>query len=139
MAAHVIPHSWHYKILAILRRWDSGGSRFHRYVSAPAEVHTAIEGGTVTETEAHTEWSKRVLTLIAFLVVVIVGLGVTTTVTILQSPDSAPLDCASGNLTLTGSTAFSAVMKDAAESYRKTCRERNSLSISTAAIPDCRS
>ncbi|MCC3330918.1 PstS family phosphate ABC transporter substrate-binding protein [Nocardia abscessus] len=111
----------HYKILAVLRRWDSGGSRFHRYVSAPAEVHTAIEGGTVTETEAPTEWSKRVLTLIAFLVVVIVGLGVTTTVTILQSPDSAPLDCASGNLTLTGSTAFSAVMKDAAESYRKTC------------------
>lgn len=113
----------HYKILAVLRRWetDGAGPDGHGGEPEPAEVHTAIQGGTVTETEAHAEWSRRMLILVAFLVVVIVGLGATTTVTILQRPEPAPLDCASGNLTLTGSTAFAAVMKDAAQAYRKTC------------------
>jgi phosphate transport system substrate-binding protein len=35
--------------------------------------------------------------------------------------DNAPLDCAKGKLTLTGSTAFKPVLQEAADSYEKTC------------------
>ena len=39
----------------------------------------------------------------------------------LGSNDPAPLDCATGSLTLTGSTAFTPVLQEAADAYQATC------------------
>ncbi|MFI9509982.1 PstS family phosphate ABC transporter substrate-binding protein [Nocardia sp. NPDC052566] len=101
----------HYKILAILQRSD--GTEDY-----PAPVlRGGIKGGRVTETQSRTGVSRVMVALTAFLVSVIV---VQYAVAAL-APSPTPLDCATGKLTVVGSSAFSSVVTEAAEQYRKRC------------------
>lgn len=111
----------HYKVLAALERAET-------HTGAPGqfpepEVEGGIKGGvgrgTIVETRSRTGTPKRAVGLIGFLVVLVLGqLAV-----FLRSNDPAPLDCARGRLTLTGSTAFEPVLRKAADAYRDTCRD----------------
>ncbi|UED88259.1 substrate-binding domain-containing protein [Streptomyces profundus] len=113
----------HYKVLAALERENDEprppGTEF-----APPKVVGAVKGGVgsgdIPETRSRTGTSLPTIALICFLAAVIVTqLGIS-----LASDDTtAPLDCATGHLTLTGSTAFAPVLEQAADAYRDTCPE----------------
>ncbi|MFC7587947.1 substrate-binding domain-containing protein [Nonomuraea antimicrobica] len=111
-------HSQHYKVLAALERAPdntSGSLKFEdpRIVGG---IKGGVGSGGIRETKSRTGTSWRATALIGFLVVIIaLQLG-----TYLRR-DSIPLDCATGTLTLTGSTAFDPVLREAAASYRRTC------------------
>lgn len=117
--------SAHYKVLAALERTD-GTEPDPRAEFAPPEVIGGIKGGVgnggVQETRSQTGTSWRAVALICFLVTVILGqlafsvLG--------RDGAGAPLDCAGGELTLTGSTAFEPVLRDAAKAYGETCAQQ---------------
>ncbi|WP_405177482.1 substrate-binding domain-containing protein [Nocardia sp. NBC_01377] len=101
----------HYKVLAILQRSEGTGEY-------PDPILLGgIKRGRVTETKSRTGVSRVMLTLIAFLVLVIVVQFVVAQV----GPKPDPLDCASGKLTVVGSTAFEPVIRDAADQYGKRC------------------
>ncbi|MBF6191090.1 substrate-binding domain-containing protein [Nocardia implantans] len=101
----------HYKILAILQRSEGMGEY-------PQPVlRGGIKGGRITETRSRTGVPLMMVALTVFLVLVII---VQLVVAALE-PSPTPLDCASGKLTVLGSTAFAQVIKDAAEQYRKSC------------------
>ena len=101
----------HYKVLAILQRSEGSGEY-------PDPVLLGgIRRGRVTETRSRTGVSRVMLALMAFLVLVIVVQFVVT----LVEPRPDPLDCASGKLTVVGSSAFEPVIRDAAAQYGKRC------------------
>ncbi|WP_059008785.1 substrate-binding domain-containing protein [Streptomyces specialis] len=113
----------HYKVLAALERADGAplpdGAR--RDAFPDAEIIGGIKGGVgnggIQETHSRTGTSRQSVALICFLVLVILGqLGLA-----LGDDVPAPLDCASGHLTLTGSTAFAPVLREAAAAYEETC------------------
>ncbi|MGY4100486.1 PstS family phosphate ABC transporter substrate-binding protein [Nocardia sp. R16R-3T] len=101
----------HYKILAILQRSEGVGE-----YTAPT-LRGGLKGGRIIETQSRTGMSRMMVALTAFLVVVIV---VQLVVSVL-APDPTPLDCAAGELTVVGSTAFEQVIRDAATQYGKRC------------------
>ncbi|MBB4933284.1 ABC-type phosphate transport system substrate-binding protein [Lipingzhangella halophila] len=107
--------SQYYKILAVLETSD-GGPPFD-----PPEVVGGIKGGVgaggIKETRSRTGTSGPVIALLFFLVLVIIAQPAVSYV----FEDEAPLDCASGELTIVGSTAFSPVLEEAAEMYEDTC------------------
>ncbi|MGH3672155.1 MAG: PstS family phosphate ABC transporter substrate-binding protein, partial [Pseudonocardiaceae bacterium] len=86
-----------------------------------ADIEGGIKGGVgsgkIQETKSHTGTSRQALALVCFLVLVIVGQLVVS----LSTNDTAPLDCATGKLTLVGSTAFAPVLREAADAYKNTC------------------
>ncbi|WP_433657038.1 PstS family phosphate ABC transporter substrate-binding protein [Nocardia sp. CA-128927] len=101
----------HYKILAILQRAEGSGEY-------PVPVLTGgIKGGRVLETRSQTGIPRMMLGLTIFLVLVIV---VQLVITALE-PSPTPLECASGKLTVVGSSAFAPVVREAAEQYGKRC------------------
>ncbi|PXX64105.1 phosphate ABC transporter substrate-binding protein (PhoT family) [Nocardia tenerifensis] len=101
----------HYKILAILQRSEGSGEY-------PVPVLTGgIKGGRILETKSQTGISRMMLALTVFLVLVI---AVQLVVSALE-PDPTPLECASGELTVVGSSAFAPVVREAAEQYGKRC------------------
>lgn len=101
----------HYKILAILQRSEGTGEY-------PAPVLTGgIKGGRVLETRSRTGIPRMMLGLTVFLVLVIIVQLIVTAV----QPEPTPLECASGELTLVGSSAFAPVVREAAEQYEKRC------------------
>ncbi|MGW4716251.1 PstS family phosphate ABC transporter substrate-binding protein [Nocardia sp. NPDC004260] len=101
----------HYKILAILQRSEGVGEY------PPPTLRGGIKGGRITETRSRTGVSLMMVALTVFLVLVIV---VQLVVSALE-PSPTPLECASGKLTVIGSSAFAQVIEDAAEQYRKSC------------------
>ncbi|MGQ4614663.1 substrate-binding domain-containing protein [Nocardia sp. R7R-8] len=101
----------HYKILAILQR-SAGAGKYPRPV-----LRGGIKGGRITETRSRTGVSRMMVALTVFLVLVI---AVQLVVSALE-PSPTPLECASGKLTVIGSSAFAQVIEDAAEQYRKSC------------------
>lgn len=101
----------HYKVLVVLEGPDSPPKTYPDPL-----VRAALKGGRFQETRSRTGPSKRGMALIGFLVAVILGqLALTLT------EERTPLDCASGGLTLAGSTAFAPVLREAADSYAATC------------------
>ncbi|GIF19213.1 phosphate-binding protein [Paractinoplanes tereljensis] len=109
----------HYKVLCALERAD-GGAGARQY--PPPHVECTIKGGVggggrIQETKSRTGTPKRVLALIGFLVAIVVA----QLVIFASSGDSAPLDCATGQVRLTGSTAFEPVAREAAKSYQDLC------------------
>ncbi|KAF4405166.1 substrate-binding domain-containing protein [Streptomyces lycii] len=113
----------HYKVLAALERTEEDGVPGDNGEAFPEpEIVGGIKGGVgnggVQETESRTGASRQVIALIVFLVLVVLG---QLAVSLADDETPAPLDCATGRLTLTGSTAFRDVLVDAAASYRKTC------------------
>ncbi|WP_330249424.1 substrate-binding domain-containing protein [Nocardia sp. NBC_00565] len=101
----------HYKILAILQRSEGAGEYL------PPKLRGGIKGGRIIETKSRPGISRVMWGLIAFLVVVI---AVQLVVAVLE-PAATPLDCATGKLTLVGSSAFEPVIRDAAGQYGKRC------------------
>ncbi|WP_454196062.1 PstS family phosphate ABC transporter substrate-binding protein [Nocardia sp. Marseille-Q1738] len=101
----------HYKILAILQRSDGVGPY------PDPVLRGGIRGGGIIETRSRTGVSRMMVALTVFLVSVIIVQLVMTA----MEPDPAPLGCASGKLTVIGSSAFGPVIQDAAEQYRKRC------------------
>ncbi|MFD6156822.1 PstS family phosphate ABC transporter substrate-binding protein [Nocardia sp. NPDC060256] len=103
--------SEHYKILAILQRSEGSGEY-------PVPVLTGgIKGGRVQETRSQTGIPRMMLGLTIFLVLVIAVQLIVAAV----EPAPAPLECASGKLTVVGSSAFAPVVREAADFYEKRC------------------
>ncbi|MGQ4597470.1 substrate-binding domain-containing protein [Nocardia sp. R6R-6] len=99
----------HYKILAILQRSDGAGDY-------PEPVlRGGIKGGRIIETRAGT---SRRLVVFTMSLVLVIGLLL---VAVWREPSPPPLECASGKLTVTGSSAFGPVLQEAAGQYRKRC------------------
>ncbi|WP_282778877.1 substrate-binding domain-containing protein [Nocardia sp. CC201C] len=101
----------HYKLLTILRR--TGGTDDY---PAP-RLEGRLKNGRVHENRSRTRPSPWGVALILFLVSVI---AVQLTIAVTQ-PRAAPLDCAPGRLTLTGSTALAPAIQAAATAYEKVC------------------
>lgn len=111
----------HYKVLAVLER-AVVGQKFES-----AEVVGGIKGGVRTgairetkirETKGHTGLPRWVTMLIYLLV----SIGLAEPLVIgLVTGKPAPLDCATGTLTVTGSTAFEPVLRETTARYTRTC------------------
>ncbi|MGH3752573.1 MAG: substrate-binding domain-containing protein [Pseudonocardiaceae bacterium] len=107
----------HYKVLTVLERACEGQQKF-----AEPEVVAGIKGGVRTgeirETKGHTGIPRWVTVLICLLV----SIGLAEPFFIdLVADKPAPLDCATGKLAVTGSTAFEPAVREATDSYTKTC------------------
>ncbi|OLT02344.1 phosphate ABC transporter substrate-binding protein [Pseudonocardia sp. CNS-004] len=109
--------SAHYKVLVVLER--SPGNKAKKF--ADPEVEASITGGVgngwIKKTESRTGFPRWITVLVGSLVFVIL----TEPVALNLLDRDVPLDCAAGNLTLVGSTAFAPVLRDAAASYAQTC------------------
>ncbi|QKW08389.1 substrate-binding domain-containing protein [Streptomyces sp. NA04227] len=119
----------HYKVLALLERDDTSTpsdfrpsqERLFPEPEVRAGVRGGIRGGAIRETKSHTLASKPVMALLLVLVMLV---GVQSFDTIFREEDhAAPLDCASGTLHLSGSTAFEPVVREAAKQYVRTCTD----------------
>ncbi|MCY1142944.1 substrate-binding domain-containing protein [Actinoplanes sp. Pm04-4] len=111
----------HYKVLAALDNSD-GVKKGDGPYPDPIVVGTIKGGvgdGRIIETRSRTGTSKRAMALIAFLALLVVAQSVV----YFRSDAGTPLDCAAGTLTVTGSTAFEPVVRDAAKSYQESCTE----------------
>lgn len=109
----------HYKVLAVLEREAGFQEQSFPDPSVVAGVKGGVRGGSVKETASHVLASRPVMMFIAMLVLVAGAQSVTTFVR--EDVRAAPLDCAQGTLTLSGSTAFAPVVREAAKQYEKTC------------------
>ncbi|MBW4721259.1 PstS family phosphate ABC transporter substrate-binding protein [Saccharothrix obliqua] len=104
----------HYKLLIALERGAGAPPRF-----PPPLVVGGIQGGRMRQTRNRIGPSWKSTALAATL-----SLALATLVVIsLNREDPAPLDCARGDLTVVGSTAFQRVVEQSAAMYRKTCPE----------------
>lgn len=101
----------HYKILATLER--SAGSGAY----PEPTMQGVVTGGGIAKTRGRTGVSLLMLALTGFLVLVIAAMSVID----LLEPEPAPLGCATGRLTVVGSTAFEPVIREAARLYEQTC------------------
>jgi phosphate transport system substrate-binding protein len=99
----------HFKLLVLLT-----GSGVGRDVT----VSGGIKEGAVKRNRQQPRPSNRVLGLIAFLAVLLLLEPLMLRV---DHAAPVPLDCASGELTVTGSTAFTPVLKGASRAYEKEC------------------
>ncbi|MEN3536108.1 substrate-binding domain-containing protein [Microbispora sp. ZYX-F-249] len=115
----------HYKVLVALEdvRDDTRGRR-ERFDDP--RVIGGIKGGVprrrrgrIYQTQSHTGMPRYGLAMIGFLVVIITA----QLVVFLNGGSAAPLDCARGRLTVTGSTAFAPALREAADQYTRICPE----------------
>jgi ABC-type phosphate transport system substrate-binding protein len=112
--------SAHYKVLAALESASEIADGRREQFEAPkivGGVKGGVGSGRIQETKSRTGTSWQAIALISFLVVVILAQLIVS----LSSNDTAPLDCATGKLTLTGSTAFAPVLQEAADAYEHSC------------------
>ncbi|RSM82211.1 hypothetical protein DMH04_26390 [Kibdelosporangium aridum] len=101
----------HYKVLVVLERVMED----NRTPPDDPRIEAGIKGGRVKKTASGTGLSRRTAALLVFMAVVIIGLGLVTVFN-----EDTPLDCATGSLKLTGSTAIEAVMREAGDKYANT-------------------
>ncbi|MBY8876474.1 substrate-binding domain-containing protein [Streptomyces sp. PLK6-54] len=111
----------HYKVLAALESADPPANGARTEFVAP-RVSGGIKGGVgsgqIQETRSRTGTSRAAVAMVLFLAAVIVAQLV---VSLTKDTTAAPLDCASGRLTLSGSTAFAPVLREASAAYHHTC------------------
>jgi ABC-type phosphate transport system substrate-binding protein len=110
----------HYKVMAVLERSSTDGDR-RRF--ADPEVVGGIKGGVLSggieQTESRTgtpRWAKALIYALVF-----VCLAEPLVNARFFTPKAAPLDCASGKVTVVGSTAFTPILTEAAHTYAKIC------------------
>lgn len=101
----------HYKILATLERTTGTGEY------PEPTMQGVVTGGGIAKTQGRSGASLLMLVLIGFLVTVIAAMAV---LNIVES-EAAPLGCATGQLTVVGSTAFENVIREAGDLYEQTC------------------
>lgn len=110
----------HYKVMAVLERGSPNGAPPKTF--AAPEVDGTIKGGVVkrqiekTESRTGTPWWAKAL---IYALIVIVGLQ--PFVFSKWFTNHVPLDCATGNVTIVGSTAFRPVLEEAVRSYDDKC------------------
>ncbi|RKN36890.1 PstS family phosphate ABC transporter substrate-binding protein [Streptomyces hoynatensis] len=117
--------SAHYKVLAALERDPAVTTPPGRPFADPhvvGGVKGGVGSGTIRKTESHTGISRPAAALICFLVVLLVA-QLLFSLNGREEARAAPGDCASGSLTLTGSTAFRPVLEAAAAGYEETCTD----------------
>lgn len=117
----------HYKVMAVLERGSPDGAP-PRNVNgdnpsfARPVVDSAVKGGVVKrqieETESRTGTPRRVKVLVLCLIFVV---GVQPFLFLNWFSSNVPLDCATGNVTIVGSTAFRPVLEEAVHSYDGKC------------------
>ncbi|MFI1091231.1 PstS family phosphate ABC transporter substrate-binding protein [Streptomyces sp. NPDC020917] len=111
----------HYKVLAALECTDAP-DRGRRTEFDPPRVSGGIKGGVgsgqIQETRSRTGTSRAAVAMVLFLAAVIVAQLV---VSLTKDTTEAALDCASGRLTLSGSTAFAPVLREASAAYHRSC------------------
>ncbi|MFI5718279.1 PstS family phosphate ABC transporter substrate-binding protein [Nocardia sp. NPDC051750] len=105
-----LSRSDHYKILATLERTEGTGDY------PEPTMQGVVTGGGITKTRGRSGVSKLMLGLTGFLVTVIAAMAV---VDIVET--DAPSGCATGRLTVVGSTAWKHVIEDAGSLYEQTC------------------
>lgn len=76
-----------------------------------------VTGGGITRTKGRTGVSLLMVALTGFVVLVIAAMAVID----IAEPEPAPLGCATGELTVVGSTAFEPVIREAARLYGQLC------------------
>lgn len=103
--------SQHYKILATLERTAGSGEY------PEPTMQGVVTAGGVVQTRGRTGVSMLMVALVGFLVAVIAAMTVIDAV----EPEPAPAGCATGALTVVGSTAFERVIRDAGALYERTC------------------
>ncbi|GAA1977092.1 hypothetical protein GCM10009754_61160 [Amycolatopsis minnesotensis] len=105
----------HYKVLAVLE--SANGAEF-----TDPKLEGGIKGGLgnkgIRETKSFTGIPRWVIALIATLVAVA---SVEPFAIEQFSGKPPPLDCATGQLTVTGSTAFEPIVREAVSAYEKSC------------------
>jgi len=103
----------HFKLLVLL----SGGG-----VDRPIEVTGGIRGGQVHPNHSVTlDETPPLFSRAARLITILLTLCVITLSTIVLTRAPLPSTCATGTLTLTGSTAFQPVLEEAAKRYESEC------------------
>lgn len=108
----------HYKLLAALERDDGGeGSRAYPPPKVDCTIKGGVGGGRIQETQSRIGTSRRTMLIIGFLVLIVVAQLLLYT----SSDDGKPIDCATGRLTVVGSTAFESIVREAAQSYQDAC------------------
>ncbi|MDN0194439.1 substrate-binding domain-containing protein [Streptomyces sp. S.PNR 29] len=109
----------YYKVLAVLEREAGFTADTFPDPEVTAGIVGGVRGGAIRKTEYYPFASRRVRWLLAALVLVLVGQSLFTFTR--DEVVAAPLDCAEGTLTLSGSTAFAPVLREAARQYEKKC------------------
>jgi ABC-type phosphate transport system substrate-binding protein len=109
----------HYKVLAALERGDGHTGKAGQYEQpvVVGGIKGGVNGGTISETHSRTGTSRRTIGLVLFLVAVVLA----QLVLFLRSIDAAPLDCATGEVTVVGSTAFEPIVREATRAYTRRC------------------
>ncbi|MEV0112002.1 substrate-binding domain-containing protein [Streptomyces sp. NPDC050844] len=114
----------HYKVLAVLERDpDFPAGRTFPDPDVVAGIKGGVRGGRIKKTESHTFASKPVMVFIALLVLIAAAQSFTTFTRDDATAQAAPVDCAEGTLTLSGSTAFKDAVAEAAKRYVKKCTD----------------
>lgn len=109
----------HYKVLAVLERKDGATARPFPEPTVSASIVGGVRGGSIRRTEYYPFASKPVRMLLVVLVLVSAVQSLFTFSR--DEVEPPPLDCTKGTLTLSGSTAFAPVLREAAKQYEKTC------------------
>ena len=109
----------HYKVLAALEKGPDhvGDPGDYRDPEVIGGIKGGVRGGTIGRTRSNTGLNRYTVALIAFLVLLVIG----QLVLYLRNTGGVPMDCAGGNLALTGSTAAEPVLREAAGTYARTC------------------
>ncbi|GIE90006.1 substrate-binding domain-containing protein [Actinoplanes regularis] len=109
----------HYKVLAVLDRAATATAPLGQYQEP--EVSGGIRGGVgqggIDRTESRTGPPRTLYALIGLLAAIVVA----QLFIFVRSDRATPLDCAAGRLTVTGSTAFEPIVREAARSYADLC------------------
>jgi phosphate transport system substrate-binding protein len=106
----------HYKVLAALERAPDNADGEFADPQVIGTIKGGVGAGTIRRTRYRVGPSPRIIALVLFLVA-LNGLQLVANL----NEDGAPLDCATGRLTLTGSTAVAPIMQEAADAYADTC------------------
>jgi ABC-type phosphate transport system substrate-binding protein len=109
----------HYKVLAVLEREQGFSERTFPDPEVVGGLVGGVRRGRMRRTEYHPFAARPVRALLVVLVLVLIGESLF--MLLRSTPAAAPLDCARGTLTLSGSTAFAPVLREAARQYEKTC------------------
>jgi ABC-type phosphate transport system substrate-binding protein len=108
----------HYKVLVVLDELDGENAPERDGDESDAVMESRIKGGRIARTRYRARVSRGVVGLITVMAALIVALYYVS-----EGSTTAAVDCASGRLTVVGSTAFRPVVEKAAQSYRQACRD----------------
>ncbi|MBZ6081607.1 substrate-binding domain-containing protein [Streptomyces olivaceus] len=110
----------HYKVLAVLDREEGFSDPEFPEPEVSAGVVGGVRGGNIKKTAYYPFASRQVRWLLASLILVS---ATQSAFTLAGGDEAAPLDCTTGTLHLSGSTAFAPVLREAAKRYEETCPE----------------